>query len=217
MSLTGRFSALFLAALGLVLVGFSTALYVSARIYLDRRVARAARRGAGHPGGGGRDPSRRRGVGAAGAGPSRWARSRGPSGCAGSSSTTAGRRVDHSRNLADADLTADMVPPRPVGPATRLVGSAGRSLAGRPAAIAPARRIRLGLARPSVEARRPPPARGRRRCVPSDCLVLTVCAPLGPTEATLATLGWLLAAPERGDLAAAALLCRRLSRRALRR
>ena len=39
MSLTGRFSALFLSALGLVLVGFSTALYVSARIYLDRQVA----------------------------------------------------------------------------------------------------------------------------------------------------------------------------------
>ena len=69
MSLTGRFSALFLAALGLVLVGFSTALYVSARIYLDRQVRRAARRGPGDPGRGGRDPSRRRGVGAAGAGP----------------------------------------------------------------------------------------------------------------------------------------------------
>ena len=38
MSLTGRFSALFLAALALALVVFSTALYVSARIYLDRRV-----------------------------------------------------------------------------------------------------------------------------------------------------------------------------------
>jgi two-component system, OmpR family, sensor kinase len=38
MSLTGRFSALFLAALGLALAIFSTALYVSARIYLDRRV-----------------------------------------------------------------------------------------------------------------------------------------------------------------------------------
>src|SRR5437763_2804848 len=34
MSLTGRFSAYFLSTLGLVLVGFSTALYVSARSYL---------------------------------------------------------------------------------------------------------------------------------------------------------------------------------------
>jgi hypothetical protein len=39
MSLNGRFSALFLGALGLVLVGFSTVLYISARIYLDRRVS----------------------------------------------------------------------------------------------------------------------------------------------------------------------------------
>ena len=39
MSLTGRFSALFLGALGLVLVVFSTVLYISARIYLDRRVS----------------------------------------------------------------------------------------------------------------------------------------------------------------------------------
>src|SRR5262249_9914101 len=38
LSLTGRFSALFLAALGLALSIFSTALCVSARFYLDRRV-----------------------------------------------------------------------------------------------------------------------------------------------------------------------------------
>ncbi len=38
MSLTGRFSALFLAALGLSLIVFSTALYVSARVYLAHRV-----------------------------------------------------------------------------------------------------------------------------------------------------------------------------------
>ena len=38
MSLTGRFSALFLSTLALVLVGFSTVLYVSARVYLDRQV-----------------------------------------------------------------------------------------------------------------------------------------------------------------------------------
>ena len=37
MSLTGRFSTLFLAALGLVLVAFSATLYVSARIYFERQ------------------------------------------------------------------------------------------------------------------------------------------------------------------------------------
>jgi signal transduction histidine kinase len=38
MSLTNRFSVLLLATLGLTLVGFSTALFVSSRIYLDRQV-----------------------------------------------------------------------------------------------------------------------------------------------------------------------------------
>ncbi len=38
MSLTSRFTALFLSVLALVLVGFSTALYVSASIYLDRQL-----------------------------------------------------------------------------------------------------------------------------------------------------------------------------------
>ncbi len=39
MSLTGRFSTLFLVALGLLLLGFSLALYVSARVYLDRQLS----------------------------------------------------------------------------------------------------------------------------------------------------------------------------------
>jgi uncharacterized membrane protein YczE len=38
MSLTNRFSTLLLVMLGLTLVGFSTALYVSSRIYLNRQV-----------------------------------------------------------------------------------------------------------------------------------------------------------------------------------
>ncbi|HEY2154411.1 MAG TPA: sensor histidine kinase, partial [Isosphaeraceae bacterium] len=38
MSLTNRFSILLLVALGLTLAGFSTALFVSSRIYLDREV-----------------------------------------------------------------------------------------------------------------------------------------------------------------------------------
>src|SRR5262249_48893498 len=48
MSLTGRFSALFLAALGLSLIVFSPALYVAARGYLDHRLR--ARRGAARAG-----------------------------------------------------------------------------------------------------------------------------------------------------------------------
>src|SRR5262249_56692894 len=38
MSLTNRFSALLLITLGLTLAGFSTALMVSTRIYLDRQI-----------------------------------------------------------------------------------------------------------------------------------------------------------------------------------
>ncbi len=38
MSLTRRFSAVFLGVLSVVLVGLSTAIYVSARIYLDRQI-----------------------------------------------------------------------------------------------------------------------------------------------------------------------------------
>ena len=44
---------------------------------------------------------------------------------------------------------------------------------------------------------------------------MTVCVPLDPKEATLATLGWLLVTLSVGIWLLAALLCRRLSRRAL--
>ena len=86
MSLTGRFSALFLAALGLVLVAFSTVLYVSAQIYLDRQVsdrldaalAVLAAAAEIHPDGVEWEPQER---------VLRWARSPGPTGCVGLSST----------------------------------------------------------------------------------------------------------------------------------
>ncbi len=109
MSLTGRFSALLLSALGLVLFGFSTALYVSARIYLDRQIsdglssalAVLAAAAEIHPDGVEWEPQGRiLPLGQeSGAERLRWM-----------VFDDRGHRIDHSRNLADADLTSAWVP-----------------------------------------------------------------------------------------------------------
>ena len=210
MSLTGRFSALFLAALGLVLVGL---LDGPVRLGADLPRSpgrRPARRGTGHPGGGGRDPSRRRGVGAAGA-----VHRAGP-GIGGRPVALDGLRRSRARrstiraNLADSDdLAAELA--RPDGP---VPGPAGRSAGAGPGGSSrrspPARGRRVsGPTRPRAGG--PPPGRGRRGAF-TRFLVLIACAPLGPTEATLATLGWLLAALSAGIwLAAAAAVPRALA------
>ena len=127
MSLTGRFSALFLGALGLVLVVFSTVLYVSARIYLDRRVsdrldaslAVLAAAAEIHPDGVEWEPQERVLPLGQEPGPERlrWIVFDG-----------LGHRIDHSRNLVDAELTADWVPrPGGVQLPSRLVDRLGRS------------------------------------------------------------------------------------------
>jgi signal transduction histidine kinase len=209
MSLTGRLSALLLAALGLVLLGFSTALYVSALFYLNRQVsdrlssalAVLAAAAEIHPEGVEWEPQERvLPLGQeSGAERLRWM-----------VFNEQGHRIDHSRNLADLDLTAAWVPGGAGLPA-RLVDRRGRPW-----------RISQRWIRPTA-----PPASGSRVetiARPTDpepgatfepSLMLTVAAPLGPMEATLAALAWFLVALSAGILLAAAFFCRRLARRAL--
>jgi signal transduction histidine kinase len=212
LSLAGRFSALVLTAVGVVLVGFSTALYASARVYLHRQVgdrigsalAVLAAAAEVHPEGVEWEPQERVLPLGQESGPDRlrWMVFDGR-----------GRRVDHSRNLVDADLTPYWAP-RAGDPGLpgRLVDRRGRTwrvsqLWLRPG-IAPASGSQ------ATQRQQAPGASDPAETVyPS--LVLTVCAPLGPTEATLAALGWLLAALGVATWLASALLCRRLSRRAL--
>jgi signal transduction histidine kinase len=211
MSLTGRFSALFLSALGFVLVGFSTALYISARIYLDRQIsdrlssalAVLAAAAEIHPEGVEWEPQERvLPLGQeTGAERLRWM-----------VFDDRGDRIDHSRNLADADLTAAWIPHPgfPLLPA-RLVDRHGR-----PWRISQ-RRIRPTAAPGSGSraALRAPPGSPDPTELFHPSLVLTVAAPLGPMETTLAALAWFLIAFGVGIWLLAALLCRRLSRKAL--
>jgi two-component system, OmpR family, sensor kinase len=211
-SLTGRFSALFLGALGLVLVAFSTVLFVSARIYLDRQVgdrldaslAVLAAAAEIHAGGIEWEPQERILPLGQEPGPERlrWIVLDGQ-----------GHRVDHSRNLIDAELTADWIP-RPGGAElpSRLVDRSGRTWQ------VAQRRLRTG----AVEQSGSHAAVGREQPGHTDrseglytSLVLTVFAPLGTKDSMLATLGWLLVALSTGTWLLAALICRRLSRRAL--
>jgi signal transduction histidine kinase len=212
MSLTGRFSALFLAALGLVLVGFSAALSVSARIYLDRqlddRLAAAlavlAAAAEIHPDGVEWEPQERvLPLGQeSGADRLRWM-----------VLDDRGRRLDHSRNLADADPTADWSPrPGTAELPDRLADRQGRAWRVSRRRIDPAAAPTSGS---RAAAHREGPTDREPTEVLHPCLVLTVYAPLGPMEATLATLTWFLVALSVAIWLLAALLCRRLSRRAL--
>ena len=214
MSLTGRFSAIFLSALALVLVGFSTVLYVSARIYLDRQVgdrlaaalAILAAAAEIHPDGVEWEPQERiLPLGQeSGADRLRWmvfddrGRSR-------RSFAKPGRiRISQRRGFP---ITR---PPGLSGPAGR---SAGPELASVPASDLARRGCRI-----RVEGRGSSQGRGCFRThseVLHPSLVLTACAALDPIEATLATLGWFLVALSVGIWLVAAMLCRRLSRRAL--
>jgi signal transduction histidine kinase len=211
MSLAGRFSALFLSALGLVLAGFSTALYLSARIYLDRRaserlssaLAVLAAAAEIHPAGVEWEPQERVLPLGQDAGDERlrWMVFDQP-----------GHRIDHSRNLAESDLTPAWIP----GPGTASLPGWLADRRGRPWRLAQ-RRIQAtavpasgSRAAASAAPAEPDPSGGFH-----SELVLTVAAPLGPTEATLAALLGLLVALSAGIWLLAAVLCRRLSRRAL--
>jgi signal transduction histidine kinase len=210
MSLTGRFSALFLAVLAVALLVFSTALYISARIYLDRRMrerldaALAILTAAAeiHPRGVEWEPQGRAlALGQeSGADRLRWL-----------VLDERGRRVAQSHNLADSESFAEELSPS-VGPRPRRLDRQG-------GAWRESRRVLRPEVLPSSGVRSPergrdPSARGRRDDL-HPSLELIVWAPIGPTETTLAMLAWLLVALSAVIWLAAAVLCRGLSRRAL--
>ncbi len=212
MSLTGRFSAIFLSALTLVLVGFSAVLYISARIYLDRQVgdrlaaalAILAAAAEIHAHGVEWEPQERiLPLGQdSGVDRLRWI-----------VFDNRGRCVDHSRNWADSDLTATWIPDHKTTlKSTRLVDRRGRNWRASQRRIWPDAVAESG----SKEA-----THHKDGAVSGDSevlhpsLVLIAYAALDPIEATLATLGWFLVAMSVGIWLVAAMLCRRLSRRAL--
>ncbi len=215
MSLTGRFSALFLSALA---SGARRLLDGPLRLGADLPRPPGQRppgRGPGHSGGGGRDPSRRSGVGAARAGPATWARSRAPSGCAGWSSMIEADRIDHSRNLVDCRSHGGVGSRRQDGRVVRPGWSIGRAGPGeRPSVASGPTRVPASGSKAAAHRKEAAASDASDVLHPFPC-VLTACAPLDPMEATLATLGWFLVALSAGIWLLAALLCRRLSRRAL--
>jgi signal transduction histidine kinase len=212
MSLTRRFSALFLVVLSLVLLGFSTALFISARIYLDRQVrdrlaaavAVLAAAAEIHPDGVEWEPQERVLPLGQETGPDqlRWL-----------VFDDRGRRVDHSRNWTDVELsTAGTHQPEMTQMTDRFVDTQKTTWL-----------LSRGRIRPEG-----PPALGSRaaehQIAPAESsagevlypfLVVVVYAPLGPSQATLANLAAFLAAVSVGSWLVAALLCRRLSRRVL--
>lgn len=232
MTLTARFSAIFLAALGLALGTFSTALYLSARAYLDRRVherldaalAILAAAAEVHPGGVEWEPGERAlWLGReSGADRLRWL-----------VLNDQGKAIDRSPNLDEDDTLAARLA-RAVDP----VGKEDRDRGADPAhnrdhghsrdlgRIADrdgddwrvARRVLRPGALPDGRAMSTTTTTTDEPQRPegfAPFLVLVAAAPLGPTEATLATLGGMLVALSAAIWLAAAGLCRWLSRRAL--
>ena len=214
MSLTGRFSALFLAALGLVLVGL---LDGAVRLGADLPGSSACASGSTR-----RWPSwprRPRSI------PTAWSGSRRSGSIPLGQESGAERlrwmvfddRGPPRRSLAQpgrrgASRTSWRAPVRSGRRAGWWIGRAGPG--GSPGASSgPRSSPAVRLASRGAIAGEPPAPDPAGAIHPS--LVLIACAPLGPTEATLATLAWLLAALSAGIWLAAALLCRRLSRRAL--
>lgn len=202
MTLTGRFSALFLAALGLVLVGFSTAMYVSARVYLHRQVSErlsaalavlAAAAEVDAEGVEWEPEERVLSIGQESAADRlRWM-----------VFDDRGRRIDQSRNLNDAELTPAWTPrPGTADLPRRVADRHGHAW-----------RVSQRQIHPSeVHA---VPGEPRRADNKYPFLVLTVCAPLEPMETMLAALAGLLVLLSLGLWLLSLLLCRRLSRHAL--
>jgi len=211
MSLSGRFLTLMLTTLGLVLVGFSAAIYAAASVALNRQVdARLsgaldvlAAAAEVHPDEVEWEPQERvlpLGMGGE-AEELRWL-----------VFDHHGSLIDRSRNLPDAELQAGWTP-RDVDSTwpSRLVDREGRSWR------VARRRIAAGL--PTTGSRaagdQPAPLFIDQPLLARPSLVLTVGTPIGPTSATLTALLGFLAALGAGIWLVAALLCRRLSRRAL--
>jgi two-component system, OmpR family, sensor kinase len=209
MSLASRLSAFFLAALAVVLVGFSTALYALASDHLQRllderldaaltTLAAAAEIGPGSVEwepherelGLGRDP---------GADQVRWV-----------VLDDRGRPVDRSTNLNPRRLSPEWPAGRTSG---RLLGRDGRPWRTKvrqltpPALAVPARSGGTGLG--------PEPADEARSGHFYPALTLVAFAPLGPTEATLRSLALTLAVLSAALWGVAAVVGRRLCRQAL--
>jgi signal transduction histidine kinase len=206
MSLTNRFSTLLLVTLGLTLVGFSTALFVSSRIYLNRQVddrltaiLTLLNTSADiKPGWVRWEPKRRL------LPPSRWNE------CPATTwlvSDGEGRLLTRPKDLPDDELPQAWVPRMGAGSLPdRVTDRKGRSW-------------RVAQRRVPSDAGRAPSA-SRPRDTPDgksyhDALVLTAFASLDETEATLAMLGWLLVGISTLVWALAALCARWLSRRTL--
>lgn len=220
MSMAGRFTAILLAILGVVLIGFSAALYVAVRSHLYRQLderlggalAVLAAAAEIHPDSVEWEPQER--VMPLGQDSNReqlrWMV------CDGR-----GRRVDHSRNLDTADLTVSWTP----APSASGLPALLKDRRGRVWRLAQ-RRI-LPSAAPQTGSRVASNRREERGAaargvmgydLPADRypeLVLITCAQTAPTEATLSELGWTLT----GLVAAAwlfnAALCSRFAKRAL--
>jgi signal transduction histidine kinase len=208
MSLTGRFSTLFLSALGVILVGFSLALYISARVYLSRQLgerlaaslAVLAAAAEIHPNGVEWEPQERVLPLGQDFGPERvrWM-----------VFDNQGRRVDHSRNLVDSEFTPDWIPrPGSASLPNHLRDSQHRVWRVEQREISAA---------PASQPAEPKIAAGETNLAGAlyPSLVLTACAPVAPVEATLGTLAWFLATLSSAVWLASALLCQRLSRKAL--
>jgi len=212
MSLTGRFSLFFLAALGLVLFSFALSLYVSARVYLGRQLSERlaaslavlAAAAEVHPEGVEWEPQERVLPLGQESGPERlrWM-----------VFDPAGRRIDHSHNLVDAELSAAWIP----RPGTTLL----------PGRLADGKGRFWKISQRAISSRSAEPSRMQAETDSTRTndspvteifypfLVLTVCAPLDPMQSTLVTLAWFLVTLSLLIWLFSALLCRWLSRRAL--
>jgi two-component system OmpR family sensor kinase len=196
MKITHRLSAFFLAAMAVVLIGFSTAIYASAWFYLQRQVddrlvsALAVLVAATeiHPDGVEWEPSERELTLGQALGPERlrWI-----------VFDERGHRVDRSPNLDDATLTPAWTP----APGTTTLPARLRDRQGH---VWKTSQRRLGSGQS---------AQGPGRYHPT--LILTVAAPLDPINQTLAALGLILVGVSVAVWFVAALLGRWLVRRAL--
>jgi signal transduction histidine kinase len=212
MSLTARFSTLLLSVLGVVLIGFSTTLYLAAWTYMERRLkdrlsaalAVLAAAAEIHPHEVEWEPQERVLSLGQEADPERlrWA-----------VFDEGGNLVDHSRSLPEEDLASTWRPEPGTARLPRLLSDRqGREWRVAQRKIGPRSQPGTGSA---IVVGRGRQAGGARRGLFRNAFVLTVCAPLDPMRSTLASLGLFLGVTGLSIWLIAALLCRRLSRRAL--
>jgi two-component system OmpR family sensor kinase len=212
MSLTRRFSALFLGVLCLVLVGFSTAIYFSAQVYLDRQIrerleaalAVLAAAAEIHPDGVEWEPQERVLPLGQEIGPDRlrWL-----------VFDDRGRRVDHSRNWTEAELSAQWAhQPENALATDRFVDHQRTTWLVSHRQVLPG--VPPGLGSRAAE-HQVAPAEASAGEVLHRHLVLIVCVPIFPSQAALTNLAAFLVAVSLGAWLLAAMLCRKLSRSAL--